>query len=142
MGSVQFFYENIPFKLKQALKLKAWIKEAIQKEGFQLKSLSYVFCTDEDLLQRNIQFLNHNTLTDIITFDLSEEEGLIEGEIYISIDRVRENTTKFSKTFEDELHRVLIHGVLHLAGYRDKKADQKAAMRKREDFYLKKRRLS
>ena len=142
MGSVQFFYENTPFKLKQALKLKAWVKEAIQKEGFQLKSLSYVFCTDEDLLQRNIQFLNHKTLTDIITFDLSEEEGLIEGEIYISIDRVRENATKFSKTFEDELHRVLIHGVLHLAGYKDKKADQKAEMRKREDFYLRKRRLS
>lgn len=142
MGSVQFFYENTPFKLKQALKLKAWVKEVIQKEGFQLKSLSYVFCTDEDLLQRNIQFLNHKTLTDIITFDLSEEEGLIEGEIYISIDRVRENATKFSKTFEDELHRVLIHGVLHLAGYKDKKADQKAEMRKREDFYLRKRRLS
>lgn len=142
MGSVQFFYENIPFKLKQALKLKTWIKEAIAKEGFQLKSLTYVFCSDEALLERNIQFLKHNTLTDIITFDLSEEEGLIEGEIYISIDRVRDNATKFSKTFEDELHRVLIHGVLHLAGYRDKKADQKAEMRKREDFYLKKRQLS
>ncbi len=139
MPSIHFFTEEIPFKLKQSLKLKAWIKAAIEKEKFTLKDLNYVFCSDASLLERNIQYLNHNTLTDIITFDLSEEEGLIEGEIYISIDRVRENAIKFSKSFEDELHRVLIHGVLHLAGYRDKKPEQKAEMRKKEDYYLKRR---
>ena len=139
MASIHFFTEEIPFKLKQSLKLKAWIKAAIEKEKFTLKGLNYIFCSDASLLQRNIQYLNHNTLTDIITFDLSEEKGSIEGEIYISIDRVRENASKFSKSFEDELHRVLIHGVLHLAGYRDKKADQKAEMRKKEDYYLKRR---
>lgn len=139
MASIHFFTEEIPFKLKQSLKLKAWIKVAIEKEKFTLKNLNYVFCSDASLLGRNIQYLNHNTLTDIITFDLSEEEGIIEGEIYISIDRVRENALKFSKSFEDELHRVLIHGVLHLTGYRDKKAEQKAEMRKKEDYYLKRR---
>ena len=139
MPSIHIFSEDIPFKLKQSLKVKAWIKSSIIKEGFKLHTLNYIFCSDEALLERNIQFLNHKTLTDIITFDLSETEGQIEGEIYISIDRVRENAVKFSKTFEDELHRVLIHGVLHLMGYRDKKPDQKTEMRKREDYYLKRR---
>lgn len=94
------------------------------------------------MLERNIQFLQHKTLTDIITFDLSEEEGLIEGEIYISVDRVKDNAGKFSKSFEDELHRVIIHGVLHLVGYGDKKPKLKAIMREKEDYYLKKRKLS
>jgi probable rRNA maturation factor len=139
MGSVLFFSEEIPFKLKKSRKINHWIKSAIEKEKQILKSITYVFCSDQRLLARNIQYLNHNTLTDIITFDLSEEKGFIEGEIYISIDRVQENSLKFSKTFEDELHRVLIHGVLHLVGYRDKKADEKSEMRKKEDYYLKKR---
>ncbi len=139
MASILFFSEEIPFKLKQSRKINQWIKSAIEKEKCVLKCLTYVFCSDESLLKRNIQYLHHHSLTDIITFDLSEEKGVIEGEIYISIDRVQENSLKFSKTFEDELHRVLIHGVLHLAGYRDKKADQKAKMRKKEDYYLKKR---
>lgn len=142
MGSIHFFYEDIPFRLKQALKLKTWIKATIKKESFELGQLTYVFCSDESLLTRNVQFLKHNTLTDIITFDLSEEEGVIDGEIYISIDRVRENASKFSKTFEDELHRVIIHGVLHLVGYGDKKPELKAIMREKEDYYLKKRKLS
>jgi probable rRNA maturation factor len=136
MASVQFFKEDIAFRLKDSQKLKAWVKAAVQKEKYALKSISYIFCSDAALLERNIQYLNHNTYTDIITFDLSETEGEVESEIYISIDRVRENAGKFSKTFEDELHRVLIHGVLHLVGYRDKKAEQKAEMRKKEDFYL------
>lgn len=142
MGAIHFFYENIPFKLKQALKLKTWIKATVQKEGFELGQLNYIFCSDEALLERNIQFLQHKTLTDIITFDLSEEEGLIEGEIYISVDRVKDNAGKFSKSFEDELHRVIIHGVLHLVGYGDKKPKLKAIMREKEDYYLKKRKLS
>lgn len=139
MPSINFFNEDIGFKLKQVQKLKTWIKATIAKEKYLLHSVNYIFCSDTSLLERNIQFLQHNTLTDIITFDLSEEEGTLDGEIYISIDRVRENAEKFSKSFEDELHRVLIHGVLHLVGYRDKKADQKAEMRKKEDYYLKRR---
>lgn len=139
MPSINFFNEDISFKLKQVQKLKTWIKTTIAKEKYSLHSVNYIFCSDASLLERNIQFLQHNTLTDIITFDLSEEEGTLDGEIYISIDRVRENAEKFSKSFEDELHRVLIHGVLHLVGYRDKKADQKEEMRKKEDYYLKRR---
>jgi probable rRNA maturation factor len=139
MGSIFFFSEEIPFKLKHSRKISLWIKSTFKKEKYELQSLTYIFCSDEGLLARNVQYLKHSTLTDIITFDLSEEKGVLEGEIYISIDRVRENSLKFSKTFEDELHRVLIHGVLHLVGYRDKKADQKAEMRKKEDYYLKRR---
>lgn len=142
MGAIHFFNENISFKLKHALKLKAWIKATVQKEGFELGQLNYIFCSDEALLERNIQFLKHKTLTDIITFDLSEEDGLIEGEIYISVDRVKDNAGKFSKSFEDELHRVIIHGVLHLVGYSDKKPKLKAIMREKEDYYLKKMKLS
>jgi rRNA maturation RNase YbeY len=137
MASIHFYAEDIPFKIKHTLKIKQWITSAIEKEKHSLKSLNYIFCSDQALLQQNIQYLQHNTLTDIITFDLSERAGQVEGEIYISIDRVKENASKYSKTFEDELHRVLIHGVLHLVGYRDKKPTQKAAMRKREDYYLK-----
>lgn len=139
MPSINFFNEDISFKLKQVQKLKTWIKATIAKEKYSLHSVNYIFCSDTSLLERNIQFLQHNTLTDIITFDLSEEPGTLDGEIYISIDRVWENAEKFSKSFEDELHRVLIHGVLHLVGYRDKKADQKEEMRKKEDYYLKRR---
>lgn len=139
MASVQFFKEDVRFTLKNSLKLKDWVKSTIKLEKHTLKSLSYVFCSDSTLLDRNIRFLDHNTLTDIITFDLSGTPGEIDGEIYISIDRVRENATKFSKTFEDELHRVLIHGVLHLTGYRDKQKADREKMRKREDYHLKKR---
>lgn len=139
MAGISFFTEEIPFKLKQSRKLKQWITDSLRKEKHTVKSLNYIFCSDTSLLERNIQYLKHNTLTDIITFDLSEEKGILDGEIYISIDRVKENASTFSKSFEDELHRVLIHGVLHLAGYRDKKPEQKAEMRKKEDYYLKRR---
>lgn len=139
MASIHFFTQDIPFKLKQSLKLKAWIKNTIAKEKHQLDAVNYIFCSDAALLEKNITYLNHHTLTDIITFDLSEQEGLINGEIYISIDRVKENAAKFSKSFDDELHRVLIHGILHLVGYTDKSSADKAEMRKKEDYYLKKR---
>jgi probable rRNA maturation factor len=139
MPSVLFFSDEIPFKLKQRRKIISWIKSSLENEGYTLKTLNFIFCSDESLLAKNIQYLRHKTFTDVITFDLSEKKRLIEGEIYISIDRIHDNALKFSKPFEDELHRVLIHGVLHLAGYRDKTADQKAAIRKREDYYLKKR---
>jgi probable rRNA maturation factor len=138
MPSIHFYSEDVDFKIRHALKLKQWIKSSIEKEKYSLKSLSYIFCSDQALLQRNIQFLNHNTLTDIITFDLAEQKGFIEGEIYISVERVKENALQYSKTFENELHRVMIHGVLHLVGYHDKKSTQKVEMRKREDFYLRK----
>lgn len=139
MGAIHFFAEDVRFKLKQKQKLKEWLKKCVEKENHRLQSLAYVFCSDESLLEKNKQYLNHKTLTDIITFDLSDQDKLIDGEIYISIDRVSENAHKFSKTFEDELHRVIVHGLLHLVGYRDKKPEEKTEMRKKEDFYLRKR---
>lgn len=136
MGSIRFFTEDIAFKLPHPRKTTAWIKSAILKEKHSLGELNYIFCSDEHLLKINIEYLNHKTLTDIITFDNSDEHGVIEGDIFISIDRVRDNAAKFSSDFDSELHRVLIHGVLHLAGYSDKTPEQKTAMRKKEDAYL------
>jgi probable rRNA maturation factor len=140
MPSIRFFYEDTPFRLEKVTSVKSWIKKTIHAEGRQLASLNYIFCSDTYLLEINVQYLSHTSLTDIITFDLSDPLALqrsdIEGEIYISIDRVRENAGKFSNQFQEELHRVIIHGVLHLVGYSDKNPRQRTIMRKKEDAYL------
>ena len=136
MPRINFFNQDISFKLPSPRKTSLWIKFAIKKEGFTLNQLNYIFCSDDSLREMNIKYLNHKTYTDIITFDNSEEDGKIEGDIFISIDRIRENSEKLQTEFADELHRVLIHGVLHLIGYTDKIASAKARMRKKEDTYL------
>jgi probable rRNA maturation factor len=138
-ASVQFFTEDIEFKLTSPRKVSSWIKATIEAEGKTLSGLNFIFCSDEYLAQINIEYLNHDTYTDIITFDNSEDEDTIEGDIFISIDRIRENATTFNKTETDELHRVIIHGVLHLIGYLDKKPADKALMTSKEDEYLAKR---
>jgi len=104
-----------------------------------LKELNYIFCSDAYLLQINQQYLNHDTYTDIITFDNSETEKVITGDIFISIERIRENAAKYNITEADELHRVIIHGALHLLGYKDKTAVTKQKMTEKEDFYLSRR---
>jgi probable rRNA maturation factor len=142
MSQIRFFSEDIPFKLKHPVKVFSWIKVVAKKEKRTIKEINYIFCTDEYLLQLNQSFLNHKTLTDIITFDNSEGKKALEGEIYISIERVQENSLKFKTDFEDELHRVMIHGVLHLIGYKDKKPSEKALMRKKEEACLSLRLLS
>ncbi|MFM9838099.1 MAG: rRNA maturation RNase YbeY [Cyclobacteriaceae bacterium] len=134
--SIQFFYEQIDFKIKNPRKTTNWILLASKKEKRTIKEINYIFCADGYLLQLNQGFLNHKTLTDIITFDNSEGKKALEGEIYISIERVQENALKFKTDFEDELHRVMIHGVLHLIGYKDKKTSEKALMRKKEEACL------
>ena len=136
MPAIQFFEEDISYKLKNKTAVRQWINETIQAEGFKLKELTYIFCSDEYLLQINQQYLNHDTYTDIITFDNSEKEGVIVGDIFISIERIRENALKFNITETDELHRVIIHGALHLLGYTDKSAVTKQKMTQKEDFYL------
>jgi probable rRNA maturation factor len=136
MPAIQFFEENITYKLKNKTAIRAWVTETIKAEGFNLKELTYIFCSDSYLLQINQQYLNHDTYTDIITFDNSEIAKTIVGDIFISIDRIRENTLKFSHTEADELHRVIIHGVLHLLGYKDKSASDKRKMTLKEDLYL------
>ena len=136
MPAIQFFEEDITYKLKKKTAVKRWITETILAEGFKLSELTYIFCSDEYLLQINRQYLNHDTYTDIITFDNAEEKGLIVGDIFISIDRIRENAIKYAISEADELHRVIIHGALHLLGYKDKTPADKKKMTLKEDFYL------
>jgi probable rRNA maturation factor len=136
MPQIRFFSEGITFKLAHPRKTSSWIKTVIEREKHTLEDLNYIFCSDEALLQINIDYLNHDTFTDIVTFDNSAEEDIIEGDIFISIPRVRENSTKFKTSFQEELNRVMVHGVLHLCGYKDKTAEQKKLMRKKEDTYL------
>lgn len=136
MGSIRFFSEEIPFKLKNPRKTTSWIKTVIKKEKRGLINLNYIFCDDEYLRGINNQFLNHDTYTDIVTFNYNPSVKEIEGEIYISIDRVAENAKTLGSDFDSELHRVMIHGVLHLIGYNDKTKSEKSLMRKKEDSYL------
>jgi probable rRNA maturation factor len=136
MPSLNFFNEEITFKLTSPQKTRNWVKSAIKKEGEDLNQINFIFCSDEYLRGINVQFLKHKTYTDIITFDNSEGSGRLQGDIFISIDRVTENASKFKTSFDEELHRVIIHGVLHLIGYTDKDSPSKNVMRKKEDAYL------
>ncbi|MDB4999460.1 MAG: rRNA maturation factor [Mucilaginibacter sp.] len=139
MPAIQFFEEDISYKLKNKTAVRKWITETIEAEGFRLAELTYVFCSDEYLLQINQQYLDHDTYTDIITFDNSEEHSTIAGDIFISIERIKENAAKFAVTEAQELHRVIIHGALHLLGYKDKSVADKKKMTLKEDHYLSKR---
>jgi probable rRNA maturation factor len=136
MSAIRFFSQDTRFKLKTPRKVTSWIKRVVDEEGSSLQGINYVFCSDSYLLTLNQGFLKHNTLTDIITFDNSEGRSSIEGEIYISIDRVKDNANKYNVPFDEELSRVMIHGVLHLLGYKDKKPAEKALMRKKEEAWL------
>lgn len=140
MGLIRFFSEKTRFTIPHPRKTSNWIKGVISKEGKELKSLNVIFCSDRYLLKINEEYLNHKTLTDIITFDHSDSINSIEGDIFISIQRVKENALKFESALDSELHRVIIHGILHLLGYNDKTARQKLDMRNREDSYLSLRR--
>jgi rRNA maturation RNase YbeY len=136
MGTIHFFYEDISFKVKNSRKLKTWISNVVTKEKSTIKEVNYIFCSDSYLLTLNQDYLNHNTYTDIITFDNAEADKNLEGDIFISIDRVKDNASGFKVSFEQELHRVMIHGVLHLLGYKDKTSSQKSLMRKKEEACL------
>ena len=136
MPAIQFFEEDLVYKLKHKTQVRQWITDTILAEGYKLKELTYIFCSDAYLLQINQQYLDHDTYTDIVTFDNSEVEGLIIGDIFISIERIRENAIQFKSGEENELHRVIIHGALHLLGYQDKKAENRKIMTQKEDHYL------
>lgn len=133
---ISFQNQSISFKLKEKTRLKAWIKTVTEKEKHRLGDINYIFCSDDELLEINIQHLNHTTYTDIITFDYTEGNK-ISSDIFISIDRVEENAKKFKVSFEEELHRVMIHGILHLCGYKDKSKADAELMRKKENASLK-----
>ncbi len=133
--TISFFIENINYRLTDKNRLKSWISKVCEKESVVINSLIFVFSDDDFLLQINKKYLRHNTLTDIITFDLSDDLCL-DGEIYISLDRVKDNAKKFDVKYVNEIHRVMIHGVLHLIGYNDKTPSQKRKMTAKEDYYL------
>ena len=133
---LKFFPEEIDFKISQPQKTSKWIKTISQSEGYKIGDLNYIFCSDDYLLEINKQYLQHDYYTDIITFDNSEEEGKLEGDIYVSIDRVKDNAMALGIDFEIELRRVLIHGLLHLIGYEDADDNLKTIMRAKEDECL------
>ena len=132
---VCFFFEQKNFSLDNRFLLKAFIESIFKEEKKKLSSINYIFCSDKRLLEINRQFLNHNYYTDIITFDLSDSD-FTQAEIYISIDRVRDNAKSVKTSFKSELHRVVFHGALHLCGLKDKTRPEKTKMREREDYYL------
>jgi probable rRNA maturation factor len=134
-SKVCFFFEHKKFSLQNRADLKAFIESLFKKEKKKLSSINYIFCTDKRLLEINRQFLQHDYFTDIITFDLSETDSTV-AEIYVSIDRVKDNAKTLGNSFKAELHRVIFHGALHLSGYGDKTTKEKEVMRKKEDFYL------
>ena len=129
------FCIDTEFELQEESRLKKWISEVIVSEGFELGELSYFFCDDEHLLKLNSEFLGHDTLTDIISFDYAIGKQ-INGEIFISIERVADNAQIYNVSFEKELHRVMIHGVLHYCGYKDKTIDEEQLMRSKEEEAL------
>lgn len=138
MGNISFVEQDVDFDLLQKRKLKQWLKDAILEERKRVGELTIVFCSDNYLLSVNKDFLKHDYYTDIITFDYCEAD-VISGDLLISIDRVKENATVQKVSFIDELNRVMIHGVLHLFGYKDKTQAEAAEMRQKEDYYLLKR---
>ncbi len=135
MGAKIFFHSECNFTLSKQDARSKWIVNSVNNENKIVGDLSFIFCSDKYLLEKNIKFLGHNSYTDIITFDYCEGE-IINGDIFVSVERVTENANTFGVDFENELDRVLIHGVLHLAGYQDKSKEEASAMREKEDFYL------
>ncbi|MET2986442.1 rRNA maturation RNase YbeY [Aureibaculum conchae] len=131
---IEFNYQ-IDFQLEHKSNLTNWLSDVITSENYSLDHVNYVFCDDSYLSDINVKYLKHNTLTDIITFNYNLGKTIC-SDIYISVDRVRENAKTFKVSFQNELHRVMVHGILHLCGYNDEKETEKLQMRKKEDYYL------
>jgi probable rRNA maturation factor len=133
---IEFHFEINVLSLKERQKLKAFLLSVFKKERTLVNSVHYIFCSDKQLLKINQDFLRHNYYTDILTFELAEQEEPVRGEVYISVDRVRDNARVLNQFYYMELHRVIFHGALHLCGYRDKSKKEKIVMRAKEDLYL------
>ncbi len=131
---INFNYET-DFKVDAEEVIGSWVSQVIDNEGYKLEEINYVFCDDAYLHKLNVEFLNHDTLTDIISFDYTVGK-LIQGDIFISVERVADNALDFSTVFKDELNRVIIHGVLHYCGYKDKTDAEAKEMRLKENYYL------
>ena len=134
---ISFFVPAIKFNLSQKRTIKIWLKSLVERENKRVGEIAFIFCSDDELLQINQQYLKHDYYTDVITFDYSENTD-VSGDIFISVDTVRANAKEYNQSFDEELHRVMAHGVLHLCGYKDKTSAQKKTMREKEDFYLSK----
>ena len=133
-SQIEFHSESV-FILENQVKIRQWFEATAKSEGKHIGALNYIFCDDEYLIKINVEFLQHETYTDIITFDYSVGDELI-SDIYISTERVAENAKEFGETFDGELNRVLIHGLLHLCGYKDKTEEEATLMRSKENYYL------
>lgn len=131
---ITYNFETL-FNLNDTSIISDWIHKVISNEGLETGEINFIFCDDDYLLKLNVAFLDHNTLTDIISFDYTMG-NLISGDVYISIPRVMDNASIFNTSFQNELHRVIIHGILHYCGYKDKSEDEKLIMRSKEDEYL------
>ena len=135
-NTISFHYET-DFLLKNTESFIRWIKNVILEENKELGEVNYIFCDDKYLLRKNIKYLDHDTLTDIITFNYCEGD-MISSDIMISVERVMENSSIFENSFSEELNRVIVHGILHLVGYNDKTEEEKEIMREKEDYYVNK----
>jgi probable rRNA maturation factor len=136
MPKVQFYFLDRNPVLKERTRLKAFIEKLFLAEKKKLGNLSYIFCSDEQLLSINQDFLKHDFYTDVITFDLSSSNKEIDGEVYVSVDRIKDNANQLGNSFKEELHRVILHGALHLCGYKDKKKTDQQQMTQAENKYL------
>jgi probable rRNA maturation factor len=133
---IYFFLEEVRYNLRKKRNIRSWIIQTAENEDHKIGTLNYILTNDEILVQLNRDYLRHFTLTDIITFDLSENERLLTGDIYISVDRAKENAKKFKETVNNEIKRLMIHGILHLVGYKDKSTSDRELMRAKEEYYL------
>ena len=136
MPSVNFFLEDINFRVRKKKLIRNWLLLTIKKEGGELDNINLIFTSDNYLHHINVEHLNHDTLTDIITFEYNETGEPITSDIFISVDRVKENSVTFRQRQLDELHRIIVHGTLHLLGYKDKNKSDKELMTIKEDYYL------
>lgn len=134
-AKIFFYSEDVDFTLKHASGISSWLNKIVLSEGKKTGDISIIFCSDEYLLEMNQKHLNHDYYTDIITFDYSIE-NIVSGDLFISVDRVRDNSVSFGASFINELNRVLAHGALHLCGYKDKSPEEQRQMREKENFYL------
>lgn len=135
---IQFFYEVENFNIQSKSKIQDWLISSAAMENKKIEQLNIIFCDDTYLLKINVKYLNHNFFTDIITFDNSDNDKLIRGDIFISVDRAKENSITFNQHFIVEINRLIIHGLLHLIGYQDKSKEEKTTMTSKEDYYLRK----
>lgn len=133
---ILFFTEGVPFNLRHRKQLRSWLGKIARSHKRRIEALNYVFVSDKQLLEMNRKFLNHDTYTDIITFESDCGKNSVCGEIYVSVDRIRDNAAKFEVTMKDELHRVMAHGLLHLCGFKDKSVKDQSVMRSQEEKAL------